>query len=339
MTRSLNKVWLATIVCLVTLQDVSPRNSSQSADTHQSKPPQTKQDIDQLMAELSNWGRWGKDDRLGTMNLITAEKCRKAANLVKEGYTVSLARPVEKELAADNPDPFGHKMTLTGINNPGQFAADTYSVAYHGHAHTHIDALGHMFYEGKMYNGTPQETITEKGSSKLSIMSLQNGVFSRGILMDIPRLKGGPYLEPGVPIYPEDLEAWEKKAGILVGSGDVVIVRTGRWACRAAKGAWDAGKMSAGLHAACAAWLKKRDIAVLGSDDGSDVAPSGIEGVSHPIHQLMLIAAGIHVLDCCDLEALSAACQKRQRWEFLITIAPLAVPGGTGSPVNPVAVF
>jgi kynurenine formamidase len=338
MTSSLKKVRLSAIHCLVALLLSSAWNRAEHSDAP-ARRPQTKEDIDQLMKELSNWGRWGKQDRLGTMNLITSGKRQKAFSLVKEAYAVSLARPVEKEAAADNPDPFGHKMTLTGINNPGQFAADTYSVAYHGHAHTHIDALGHMFYDGKMYNGTPQETITEKGSSKLSIMNLQQGVFSRAILVDIPALKGVSYLEPGTSIYPEDLEAWEKKAGIMVESGDVLLIRTGRWARRAEKGAWDVAKQSAGLHAACASWLKRHDIAMLGSDDGSDVAPSGIQGVSNPIHQLMLIAAGIHILDCCDLEAVSAACQKRQRWEFLIVVAPLAVPGGTGSPVNPIAIF
>lgn len=301
--------------------------------------PKTKADIDRLMTELSNWGRWGKDDALGTLNLVTPEKRRQAYALVKEGVTVSLARPVETEAAPDNPDPFIHKMTLTGIENPGQFASDTYTVNYHGHAHTHLDSLGHMFSKGKMYNGVPQETITANGSARLSILNLQNGIVSRGILVDIPRLKGVPYLEAGTAIYPEDLEAWEKIARVHVGSGDVVIIRTGRWARRAAKGAWDIGILSAGLHASCAAWLKKRDIAVLGSDDGSDLAPSQIEGVSHPIHQLMLIAAGVHILDCCDLEALGAFCQKRKRWDFLLTISPLAVPGGTGSPVNPIATF
>lgn len=301
--------------------------------------PISKTDIDRLMTELSNWGRWGKEDQLGALNLITPEKRRQAYSLVKEGVTLSLARPVEKEIAPDNPDPFVHKMTLTGLNNPGQFASDLYSVAYHGHAHTHLDSLGHMFYKGKMYNGVPQETITERGASRLSIGNLQQGIVSRGVLVDIPRLKGVRYLEPGTAIYPEDLEAWEKRAGVRLSSGDIVIIRTGRWARRAAKGAWDIGKLSAGLHASCAAWLKKRDIAILGSDDGSDVAPSQVEGVSHPIHQLMLIAAGVHILDCCDLEALSDACQKRNRWEFLLTVAPLAVPGGTGSPVNPIAAF
>ena len=169
-----------------------------------------------------------------------------------------------------------------------------------------------------MYNGVPQETITAQGASKLAVLNLQNGVVTRGILVDIARLKGVPYLEAGTAIYPEDLDAWEKQSGVRVGAGDAVIIRTGRWARRAAKGAWDVGGLS---------------------DDGSDVAPSLIEGVTHPIHQTMLIAAGIHILDCCDLEALGAACEKRKRWEFLLTIAPLAVPNGTGSPVNPIATF
>jgi len=321
---------LAALASTVTTHSQSPNPNSR---------PKTKADIDRLMTELSNWGRWGKDDQLGTMNLITPEKRRQAYSLVKEGVTVSLARPVEKTVAADNPDPFIQKMTLTGLNNPGQFASDTYTVSYHGHAHTHMDSLGHMFYKGNMYNGVPQETITAKGASKLAVLNLRNGVVTRGILLDIARLKGVPYLDAGTAIYPEDLDAWEKQSGVRVGAGDAVIIRTGRWARRAAKGAWDVGGLSAGLHASCAAWLKKRDIAVLGSDNGSDVAPSQIEGVTHPIHQTMLIAAGIHILDCCDLEALGAACEKRKRPEFLLTIAPLAVPNGTGSPVNPIATF
>jgi len=303
------------------------------------KRPQSKQEIDMLMLELSNWGRRGRDDQMGTMNLLTPKMRSKAARQIKEGLSISLARLAETELAPDNPDPFIHKMILRGVNNPVQFAADIYTVAFHGHAHTYIDSLGHMSYQGKMYNGIPQETITEKGSAKLSVVALQQGILARGVLVDIARLKGVPYLEPGTSIYPEDLEAWEIKTGIKVGSGDVVLIRTGRWACRAVRGAWDIAKKSAGLHAACASWLKQRDIAMLGSDDGSDVTPSGIEGVSHPIHQIMLIAAGIHILDCCDLEALSEACQQRQRWECLFTVAPIAIPGGTGSPVNPIVPF
>jgi len=230
-------------------------------------------------------------------------------------------------------------MTMTGINNRGQFSVDQYSVSYHGYAHTHMDSLCHMFYKGQMYNGFKQETITEAGAAKLAVQNFKSGIFTRGILMDIPKLKGVPYLEPGTPIFPEDLDAWEKQAGVKVSSGDVVFIRTGRWAVRAAKGPWNVASKSAGLHATAARWLKQRDVAMLGSDAASDVAPSGVPGVSQPIHQLVLIAMGMPIFDNCDLETLSAEAAKRKRYEFLITAAPISVPGGTGSPLNPIATF
>src|SRR5262245_14848125 len=182
----------------------------------------TQADIDRWMTELSKWGRWGKEDELGAVNLITAAKRKQAAALVREGVSVSLSRSTEKEKAIDNPSPFEHIMNQSGVKNRGSFSIDTYSVLYHGYAHTHMDALCHMFYHGKMFNGFSQDEVTEKGARKLSIHNLKNGIFTRGILMDFPRLKGVPYLEPGTPIYPEDLEAWEKRAGLKVSSGDVV---------------------------------------------------------------------------------------------------------------------
>jgi kynurenine formamidase len=299
----------------------------------------TKADVDRMMTELSNWGRWGKEDQLGAINLITPAKRKQAAALVKEGVSVSLAHDVEKERAADNSNPFQHTMTMTGANPASQFSLDAYSVNYHGYAHTHLDALCHVFYQGKMYNGFSQEEVTQKGAARLSILNLKQGIFTRGILIDVARLKGVPYLEPETPIYAEDLEAWEKKAGVKVSSGDVIFIRTGRWARRAAVGPWDVGRHSAGLHASCARWLKERGVAVLGSDAASDVVPSRVEGVNLPIHQLVLVALGIHIFDNCDLEAISEAAAKRNRWEFLLTAAPLAVPGGTGSPLNPIATF
>lgn len=299
----------------------------------------TKADVDRMMTELSNWGRWGKEDQLGAINLITPSKRKQAAALVKEGVSVSLAHDVEKERAADNSNPFQHTMTLTGANPASQFSLDAYSVNYHGYAHTHLDALCHVFYQGKMYNGFSQEEVTQKGAGRLSILNLKQGIFTRGILIDVARLKGVPYLEPETPIYVEDLEAWEKKAGVKVSSGDVIFIRTGRWARRAAVGPWDVGRHSAGLHASCARWLKERGVAILGSDAASDVVPSRVEGVNLPIHQLVLVALGVHIFDNCDLEAISEAAAKRNRWEFLLTAAPLAVPGGTGSPLNPIATF
>ena len=309
-------------------------NSSGDETTTQAQPALTKADIDRMMTELSNWGRWGKEDQIGALNLITPAKRKQAVALVKEGVSVSLAHDIEKERAADVSSPFQHTMTLTG-----QFSLDAYSVNYHGYAHTHLDALCHVFYQGKMYNGFSQEEVTQKGAAKLSIINVKQGVFTRGILMDIARLKGLPYLEPETPIYPEDLDAWEKKAGIKVSSGDVIFIRTGRWARRAALGPWDVGRHAAGLHASCARWLKQRGVAILGSDAASDVVPSRVEGVALPIHQLVLVALGVHIFDNCDLEAVSEAAAKRNRWEFLLTAAPLAVPGGTGSPLNPIATF
>ena len=164
----------------------------------------TLEDIDGWMTELSNWGRWGRQDQLGAVNLITPEKRRQAAALVKEGISVSLAWDPEKEEAADNPSPYEHVMIRTGLDNSGA-AMDTYKVSYHGLAHTHLDALGHVFFQGKMYNGFSQEEVTEKGAGNLDIHNLKNGILTRGILIDIARLKGVPYLEPGTAIYPEDL--------------------------------------------------------------------------------------------------------------------------------------
>ncbi len=299
----------------------------------------TKADVDRLMKELSNWGRWGKDDQIGTLNLITPAKRKSAAALVKEGVSVSLARDTEKDKAVDNPDPFVQKMNLTGATARGQFVVDTYTVLYHGYAHTHMDALCHMFYQGKMFNGFSQQTVTDAGAQQLAILNVKNGIFTRGILIDIPAFKGLKYLEPGTPIYAEDLDAWEKKTGVKVGSGDVVFFRTGRWARRAEKGPWDVGKASAGLHTSCMKWLHQRDVAMVGSDVGMDLSPSGVDGVVQPIHQLLLIAMGTMIFDNCDLEALSQATARRQRWDFLLTASPLAVKNGTGSPLNPIATF
>jgi len=300
----------------------------------------TKADIEKWMTELSNWSRWGKADQMGTVNLITAAKKKQAAALVRDGITISLARTVETDRAVDNPSPFGHVMTSTGAQPlEGFYSMDTYTVSYHGYGHTHMDSLCHMFYQGHMYNGFSQSEVTRQGAQKLAVTNFKNGIVTRGILLDIPRLKGVPYLEPAQPIYPADLDAWEKKAGLKVGSGDVIFIRTGRWARRNAKGPWDTAKQSAGLHASCLRWLKQRDVAMIGSDAASDVMPSGVDGVTQPIHQVVLIAMGTPIFDNCDLEDLGDLANRLKRWEFLLTASPLPVPGGTGSPLNPLATF
>ena len=303
------------------------------------QPTVTKADVDEWMETLSNWGRWGADDQLGAINLITAETRLAAAKLVSKGVSVSLARDVEKDEAVDNPRPFRHKMLNVGLNNPGQFVSDDFQVSYHGYAHTHMDSLCHMAYQGKMYNGFPQAEVVAEGAPKLAVTNYKEGIFAKAVLMDIPRLKEVDWLEPGTPIYPSDLDAWENKAGAKVGSGDIVLIRTGRWAKRDKDGPWDVSKKSAGLHASCAKWLKDRDAAILGSDAASDVSPSLVKGVGQPIHQLVIIAMGMPIFDNLDLEAVAAEAARQNRWEFLVTASPMAVGGGTGSPFNPIATF
>lgn len=306
----------------------------------QDRHKMTKADVERQIEELSNWGRWGKDDQLGALNLITPEKRIHAAQLVKKGISLSLARDMETKTALDNPSPFKQEMLKFGRGTDSPWAADSFTIDYHGFAHTHMDSLCHLFYKGKTYNGFSRDKIGPQGAEVLAIRNVKQGIFTRGILFDIPLLKGVRFLEPKTPIYPEDLDAWEKRAGVKVTSGDVIFISTGRWARRDLTGPWSVETQgAAGLHASCAKWLKDRDIAMLGSDAASDVVPSGIEGVDFPVHLLTLHAMGVHIFDNCDLQALSETAQKLERWDFLLTASPLAVPGGTGSPLNPIATY
>src|SRR5262245_44167077 len=299
----------------------------------------TREDIDGMMTSLSNWGRWGKEDQLGALNLITPEKRRKAAALIEDGITLSLARPVIKE-AIDSSPAFVHRMiSLPREGEEIASSADEYAVRYHGFTQTHLDGLCHLLYKGKMYNGYSFKEVTATGARKLSVLNIRNGIFTRGVLMDMPRHLDVRYLEGNRAIFPQDLEAWEKKAGLKVESGDVLLIRTGRWTRRELAGPWDIMKNSAGLHASCLPWLKKRDVAVVGSDLALDVLPSQVKGFELPVHWVCGVAMGMPILDNCDLEKLSAEANSRQRWSFLLTVAPLAVEGGTGSPVNPLATY
>jgi kynurenine formamidase len=295
--------------------------------------PRNNEEFDQLFNQVKNWGRWGKDDQLGAANLITEAKRKQALGLAKMGLVVSLAHPPLKEAAPDNPQPFNHTM------NRG-FSTDTYSVSYHGYAHSHIDALCHITYKGQTYNGHQASDIqTEKGCTQLSIDNLKNGVITRGVLFDIPRLKNLPYLEPGTPVFTEDLEAWEKKAGFKVQSGDAIFLRTGRWARREKLGPWAVGRNEAGYHASVAPWLKERGVSFIGSDDAQDVVPSLVEGQTLPVHTLAITAMGIDILDNQDLEKVAETAARLNRWDFLLMVSPVPVTGGTGFPVNALAIF
>jgi kynurenine formamidase len=295
----------------------------------------TQEQFEQWKKDLNNWGRWGKDDEIGTMNFITPAKRKQAATLVKEGFSVSLASDADTQQAVDNPQPYEHQMLALG--------SDRIGVAFHGIAHTHIDSLAHINYDGVFYNGykpDPEQIKTANGHAKNSIHNLKSGIFTRGVLIDIPQLKGVKYLEPGTPIYVEDIEAWLKKTGLKIQPGDALFVRAGVWTRRKESGPYLRGRSpggrDAGLDPSVIPWLKKQDVAILASDHPQYVSPSELPGA---IHDFALVSLGIHLMDNCDLEALSEAAAARKRWEFLLTAAPLPIKGGTGSPLNPIATF
>lgn len=330
--RSTTGVGRFLVAAVVLFAAASPTSQSLWAQAPSpSRVPRNAAEVRTLLKEISNWGRWGKDDQLGTLNLITPATRERAAALVQDGTSVSLARDSELEQAADVSSPYERRMLNAGM--------DALSVAYHGYAHTHVDALWHVAVDDTSYNGTPRSLGFANGAPALSVLNLKQGIFTRGVLVDVPRLKGVKYLDPGTPIFIEDLEAWEKLAGIRVASGDAVFIYTGRWARRSALGPWNVGARAAGLHASVARWLKERDVAIVGHDGGNEVAPTMVQGVGFPLHQLLIVGLGMPLLDNCDLEALAAAAAGRNRWEFLLTASPLPIKGGTGSPLNPIATF
>jgi kynurenine formamidase len=301
-----------------------------------------------IFEKVKNWGRWGSEDQRGALNLITAEKRAAAAALVRSGETVSCARELPVAPSPENPTPALHFMARAGdacaIEGTGGLEAcmDFVGVAFHGMAVSHIDALCHVLVEGRMYNGRPASAVKSTGAEAGSILAAAGGgIVGRGVLLDVPRLRGVPWLEGDDCVAPEELVAAEEGAGLRVGEGDILLVSTGRDARREARGPWNPNEGGlAGLHPECIPWLRERDVAVLGSDGVSDPLPgNAAAGWPIPVHQCTLVAMGVHLLDNLALGALADACARHGRWEFLFTVAPLRIAGGTGSPVNPIAVF
>jgi kynurenine formamidase len=291
-----------------------------------------------MVQALSNWGRWGPSDELGALNLITPPKRTQAAGLVQQGVSVSLARAAIRTSAFNSP-PFEHRMIETGHTPGAESSADIYSIQYHGYTQTHLDALCHVFYRGQMYNGFSKLSVTHDGAERLSVLCMRNGIFTRGVLMDFPRQWRIRYLNSGHAIRPDHLDAWESETGIKIEAGDAVFVSTGRWARYDVEGEWDVEGGSAGLHFSCMPWFKKRDVAVLGSDLALDVMPSGVDGVKLPVHLISIVSMGVPIIDNCDFQIAAGLAAKYGRWTFALTVEPLPVEGGTGSPVNPVALF
>ena len=220
-----------------------------------------------------------------------------------------------------------------------RFAKDYVGVDYHNDTHTHIDALCHVAFDGAFYNGKPSAALTRTAAGVNTIEAVKNGLVGRGVLLDVPRLRGVPWLEPGEHVFREDLEGAEREQGVTVGRGDILLVRTGHARRLRELGPWDTAKAKAGLHPTTVLYLAERSVAVLGSDGNSDTAPSTTEGIGFPIHALTLNAMGLPLIDYLQFEDLVPACERAGRWEFLFVAAPLRIVGGTGSPLNPIAVL
>jgi kynurenine formamidase len=310
--------------------------------------PVTLAAFDEMYEAVKNWGRWGPDDERGTMNYLTPDRIVAAVSLVRTGRTVSMAIPINKTAGPDNPNPAVHLMSLMHdlpVSESGlSFGMCYLAMASHGDCHTHVDALNHVAYKGQLYNGKPASLLTSRGSEWGSIAAYSTGVVGRGVLLDAARFRNVPWLEPGEAVTREELEAIEKAQGVRLGEGDIMVFRTGHHARRLALGAWSneyppLGEGKAGLHVDTVPWMHERRIAAFLPDGDGETVPSNVEGMPYPIHALQLTAMGMLISDSLQLEELAVACEEEGRCEFMVVGLPLRLPGATGTPWNPIAIF
>ena len=298
----------------------------------------TKEEVDSYLQDRRNWGRWGDKGSAGAMNLIGPEKRASAARLVKTGRAVSLSRPFPVEPSRENPRPAHHYVQTMDRPPGGGAAVDYYGVYYHGTSTTHIDALCHVWDRNGMWDGRkPAETITFSGGLYGTVDEWSDGILTRGVLLDVPRHRGKPYVTMDDPVHGWELEDIAREEGLTLEAGDAVMVYSGREAyAKDHDGAWGGGPDRPGLHASCLPFIRDNDVSVLGWDM-MDFMPNGY-GIPWSMHGV-IFAYGVALLDNSLLEPLADACAEEGGHEFMLTINPLRVIGGTGSPVNPIAVF
>jgi kynurenine formamidase len=312
--------------------------------------PVTESEVVGFLKTLSNWGRWGTEDELGTLNLITPAKRLAAARLVRDGVPVTCARPIVTEVTPDTTFQVMRFMVDSGEGRDTaprerllarRGASEFIGMVFHGYTVTHVDTPAHFFWDGRLYNGRSCNLITSReGATVEAVELLHDGVVSRGVLLDVARTRGVPWLEPGEGVMAGDLEAAERAQGVRVETGDILLVRTGYYGRRLAEGPVNPTQAgSPGPHAALAPWLRERGVAMWGSDTHNDVTPTPYPGMGHPFHIVALVGLGLWLIDNMNLEDVARACAERRRWEFLLTIAPLRLRNVTGSPVNPIALF
>ncbi|PNE40013.1 cyclase family protein [Streptomyces noursei] len=303
-------------------------------------PAVSRREFDALFAAVRTWGHWTPADR-GAWNRVTPDHVRRAAALVRDGTVIPLARPWDTAAGPDNSRPALHFMSDLGdVEAPEPTThKDFLAVDYHGKAVSHLDALSHIAYRGQLYDGRPAGELVDSQGARFGSVAALGPLVARGVLLDLPTVVGNAWLEPARAVHAEDVAAAERALGVTIGDGDAVLLRTGSMRRRRERGAWNPDAASAGFHVDALPLLASRGIALLGGDGDSDVRPSPVEGVHSPVHALAITAMGVPLLDNLDLEALSTACAEAGRHDFLLLVAPLNVPGGTGSPVTPVAVL
>jgi kynurenine formamidase len=285
----------------------------------------------------------GTGDRVGTLSLITPPRVHRAAGEVRLGRTASMAARLELEPCEDNPEPCRHHVNHppTGADAPDgcAFALDTLSLHIHGDADSHIDALSHVVYDGTLYGDVAPGGWTPDQVGDLSIDAAGQGIVGRGVLLDIPRLRGTNWLDPGDYVTADDLIGAQRAQHVQLTEGDLLFVRVGHRLRRRMLGPWDAATSRAGIHPAAMELIAQRGVAVLGSDGNNDTAPSSVAGVDFPVHVLAVRALGMPLLDYLQFEDLVEICESAGRWSFFCVIAPLRLPAGTGSPINPIAIL
>jgi len=314
-------------------QAVAERGGRDGGDKNTTRT--SKEELERWMKELSNWGRWGKDDQLGTVNLITPEKRKQAASLVKSGIVVSLApqtMPGKIAPGGSGPPligpPLGSSTMDVNFNKQGRTGwvhEQNYALTS-THNGPHLDALCHVAFDGKTYNGYSLTEIATKdgGCSKMGIGGVKDKMVTRGILVDIARMKGLQRLEPGTHIYKEDIEAFEKWAKVKFEPGDLFLYRLG-------------GSKGSGLDPSFVPFLKQRDIALFGGETAHEAFT--VPGFDVPVHTVIMVPLGMNMFDNLDLEALGETAAKLKRWEFLFVAAPTPSTRGTGSQISPLAIF
>jgi kynurenine formamidase len=295
---------------------------------------------------LSNWGRWGADDRLGTLNFVTADVRLRAARSVRAGVQVSCAHEIAATPRQDgNPSRLmiatGESLSVPRQDRHAAAATDLIQMQIHGYQVTHLDALSHWFWDASMYNNVPATKVTaERGATELGVEGVQEGIVTRGMLLDVAAARGAAWLEPGEPVTPADLETAQQRQQVEVQSGDAVLLHTGFGRFRQSTAPDPAHATWPGWGAACLPWLHEREVALIGSETSNEVMPNDYASLGrHPIHSVGIAAMGLWLIDNCNLLRLAEACSQHASWTFLLTVAPLGIRGATGSPVNPIALL